>query len=227
MEIKILVVDDNEAIRSVIVDFFENQPYKIDQAHRVQEAIELISSKEYDIVITDKNMPGIHGDEEGGMEIIKYLRNHHPNIEVIMMTGYPTLSTAIETMRLGAFDYLPKPFSPALLQEKIDRIIQYKSFINPERTIEIYKAFHNGILKLLHDQSYHDDQEIQHMISSMDNQIDHFFRKQKEWEMIILEQRMALSRIAALTEQLQEKISNGESGNELITAIYEESNQRI
>ena len=148
MEIKILVVDDEDAVRNLIAEYLRRNGYTIDVADGVNSARELINSTKYDIIITDKNMPGPDGDDEGGMDLLRYARDQQPTAETIMMTGFATIETAIEAMRIGAFDYIMKPFPHEALKALIDRVIEYKSFINPE-TIHSYKTLHNGILGLI------------------------------------------------------------------------------
>ncbi len=115
----------------------------------LKEALDLLESTEYDVIIADKNMPGLNDDAEGGMDLLRYAKKHLETTEVIMMTGYGTLDSAIEAMKLGAFDYVIKPAPKEQLREKIDRMLEYKSLINAEDTIQTYKALHSDILTLL------------------------------------------------------------------------------
>lgn len=227
MESRILVVDDDDAVRNMVAVSLERFGYSIDMADSVNRVMELMESVEYDIIIMDKNMPDTYGNKEGGMHLLRCAKMHLPATQVIMITGYATIETAIEAMKLGAFDYITKPFSSKELKEKIDRILEYKSFINPDNTIQMYKALHDEILNLFKNRNSHTDDELHELLRSINTKIDHFFRAQKEWERIILTQREALGNIAVLAEQLKEDISQTEPSFNLFEKICEESNRRI
>ncbi len=228
MEVKILVVDDEDDVRNMIAAALEKFGYSSDMADSVKIATELMESTEYDIIITDKNMPDdIDGSQEGGMNILKYAKKHMPTAEVLIMTGYATIETAIEAMKLGAFDYLTKPFLINELKEKIDRILEYKSVINPENTIPIYKTLHNEVLNLLENKHDLTDDERHQLLKSLDTKIDHFFRAQKEWEKVVLIQREALAKIGAYVEQLKEHITPTDPSYGFVEKICEESNRRL
>lgn len=228
MGVKILVVDDEADVRNIIAAALEKFGYGSDIADSVKIATELMESIEYDIIITDKNMPDdIDGSQEGGMNILRYATKHLPAAEVLIMTGYATIETAIEAMKLGAFDYIQKPFSIEEIREKIERILEYKSFINPENTIPIYKTLHNDILNLLENKHNLTDDERYKLLQSLNTKIDYFFRAQKEWEKIILVQREALAKIGAYVEELKEYIGQTAPSYSLIEKICEESNRRL
>lgn len=228
MEVKILVVDDEDDVRNMIAAALEKFGYSSDMADSVKIATELMESTEYDIIITDKNMPDdIDGSQEGGMNILKYAKKHMPTAEVLIMTGYATIETAIEAMKLGAFDYLTKPFLINELKEKIDRILEYKSVINPENTIPIYKTLHNEVLNLLENKHDLTDDERHQLLKSLDTKIDHFFRAQKEWEKVVLIQREALAKIGAYVEQLKEHITPTDPSYGFVEKICKESNRRL
>ena len=226
MEIKILVVDDEDAVRDLIAEYLRRIGYAIDVADGVNSARELINTTKYDIIITDKNMPGIDGDDEGGMDLLRYARNQQPTAESIMMTGYATIETAIEAMRIGAFDYIMKPFPHEALKALIDRVIEYKSFINPE-TIRNYKTLHNEILSLIENKDSLTDDELHNILKKLDKKIDHFFQAQKERERIIIRQKEALGKIAGFAEQLKDAVTEADNSYVLVGKICEETNKRI
>ena len=133
MDFKILVVDDDDSIRDVIVASLDQLPCEISTANSVLTAIEAIENKEFDLVITDKNMPHQDNEKEGGMAILKHIKENSPSTEMMVMTGFATVESAIEALKLGAFDYLLKPFSVEYLIEKVKRLIEYRAFINPQK----------------------------------------------------------------------------------------------
>ena len=108
---KILVVDDEEPIRTVIEAYLTQLGHQVDQTDGFESAISLLKLGEYDIIITDKNMPHPDGSQESGLTLLEYARKYHPHSETLLMTGYPTINTAVESMKMGAFEYINKPFT--------------------------------------------------------------------------------------------------------------------
>ena len=111
MKPKVLVVDDDNTVRSMLCDFLCNNGYIVDQANGFTEACRLADSDDYDIILTDKNFNGFNNNSEGGLDLLQYIRRKHLSSEIIMITGHPSIETAIKAMKLGAFDYIQKPFS--------------------------------------------------------------------------------------------------------------------
>lgn len=109
--VRILVVDDEEAIRDVLTDFLGMEGYSIETASDGQRALELLSRGDFSLVLTDLKMPNM-----GGLELLKAIRQHTPDVATIVMTGFGTVETAIDAMKAGAYDYLLKPF-------KIDEVL--------------------------------------------------------------------------------------------------------
>ncbi len=103
-EVKILVVEDEEIIRLMFKQTFESWDFRVDVAENGKDALEMCHQKKYQIVVTDLNMPVMDG-----MELIKRLKSKWPNIETIVITGYATIESAIEAMKLGAYDFILKP----------------------------------------------------------------------------------------------------------------------
>ncbi len=227
MEVKILVVDDDEDSKNLIANVLQEFGYVVNTSGDLKNAIKLMKSNKYEIVITDKNMPGTQNNTEGGMDLLRFVKKELPETEVIMVTGYATIETAIEAMKLGAFDYIHKPFSVKELKSKIKRLLEYKSFINPNNTINIYRAIHNEILNLIEIRDSLNDAKLHPFLTSLDKKIDHFFNAQKKWERVIIEQRQALSNIAACAEQLKENIPPTNPSYPLVEKIIKEANKRL
>jgi len=102
---QILVVDDEATIRSGITQVLERQGMQVAAAATGQEALEILAARPLGIVLLDIKLPDLDG-----VEILKHIRLEHPDTEVIMITGYPTIQGAVECIRHGAMDYLVKPF---------------------------------------------------------------------------------------------------------------------
>ncbi len=101
----ILVVDDDEIARDNLVHILARGEYEIDTAGGGIEALAWLRHKSYDLVLTDLKM-----EKVDGMEVLRHVKEHHPECEVIMITGYATVNSAIDTMKQGAFHYVAKPY---------------------------------------------------------------------------------------------------------------------
>lgn len=104
---RILMVDDELNVCTGCKRMFEDEGYITEYALSGKEGIEMIGTNDYDLVITDLKMPDV-----SGMDVIKTVKERRPETPVIMITGYPSRPTAVEAMKLGAADYIPKPFKP-------------------------------------------------------------------------------------------------------------------
>ena len=113
---KILVVDDEITVCKSIRQAILSDDHEVDMALSGEEALKKDGESAYDLIITDLMMPGI-----SGLDLLKAVKNQRPEAAVIMITGYPTIKTAVESVKLGAFDYLPKPFTPADLRGVVAR----------------------------------------------------------------------------------------------------------
>jgi CheY-like chemotaxis protein len=113
---KILVVDDEITVCKSICQAIRTDEYMVDMALSGEEALKKDEEKAYDLVITDLMMPGI-----SGLDLLGELKQARPEVIIIMVTGYPAIKTAVESVKMGAFDYLPKPFTPADLRGLVGR----------------------------------------------------------------------------------------------------------
>ena len=102
---KVLVVDDEAVVRAGISRILEKQDLSIHTAADGSEALEIMAEYQIDIVLLDIKMPGLDG-----IEVLRHIRATYPDTVVIMITGHPTIQSAIECTKLGATDYLVKPF---------------------------------------------------------------------------------------------------------------------
>ena len=227
MKARILIADDEENILDTLSDFMEGIGYQVDLAESVDRALALMQVNEYDILLTDKNMPDIGGNKEGGMSLLKHAKEHNPLTEVIMITGYATIESAVGAMKLGAFDYVMKPIPLNELKEKIDRVLEYKRFLNSENTLQMYKALHNQLLDLLVNRDDIPEDKLQKILRTLGTKIDHLFGMQKGYEEIIETQSEALEKIESYADHLKEAIPGESPYHALIEKISEESKRRI
>src|SRR5690606_33940960 len=103
---KILCVDDEDVILDSFRKILVLDGYAVDTVTKGQEALKLIQNHHYDFVFTDLKMP-----EMDGVEVTKAVKHLRPDIDVIIITGYASVETAVETMKYGAMDYVQKPFT--------------------------------------------------------------------------------------------------------------------
>ena len=118
-EVNILVVDDEEIVLESCERALASQGYSVSKAQSVEQAISLFQKKLFDVVIVDLVMP-----KKGGMELLKYIKGNYPQSQVIMITGYSSINTAVESIKLGAYDYLAKPFSPSELVVTVKKALE-------------------------------------------------------------------------------------------------------
>lgn len=119
-KIKILIIDDEDIIlKSCLRILKKREDFEIDTAMDGLEGLEKAKQKKYDLVITDLKMPRL-----GGMDVLKTLRKEQPDVTVIIFTGFATVETTREALKMGAFDYIPKPFTPEELLSVVDNAIK-------------------------------------------------------------------------------------------------------
>jgi len=116
----ILIIDDEPAICKNCVKILSGAAAEIDYAHNGCDALEMIKNKPYHLVITDLKMSRM-----GGMEILSRVKKDYPDILVIVITGFASVSSAVEVMKMGAYDYLPKPFTPYELRAVVGQALNY------------------------------------------------------------------------------------------------------
>ncbi|GAH46417.1 unnamed protein product, partial [marine sediment metagenome] len=112
----ILVVDDEESMRDACSKILKKDGFLADTAKDGSAGLEKIEKNKPDLVLVDLKMPGI-----SGMEVLEKIKEIDPNIISVVITGYSTVESAVEAMKKGAYDFLPKPFSPEELRIIIRR----------------------------------------------------------------------------------------------------------
>jgi DNA-binding response OmpR family regulator len=114
-----MVVDDEQIVQESVRRILEEEGFSVDAVSRVDKALELLKKKTYDLILTDLMMP-----ERNGMELVEAVALEYPDTGIIMFTGHPSVSSAVESIKLGALDYLPKPFTPDELVEVTQRALR-------------------------------------------------------------------------------------------------------
>ncbi|MGB0429047.1 MAG: response regulator, partial [Bacteroidia bacterium] len=101
---KVLIVDDEEVIRQTLIDILEYEGYDLETAADGLEAVNKIESTKYDAVLCDIKMPKLDG-----LEVLDRITPKHPELPIVMISGHGTLDTAVDAVKMGAFDYISKP----------------------------------------------------------------------------------------------------------------------
>ena len=115
----ILVIDDEVAVNNNIRKILARKGYNVDQAVTRGEALNKIQAKPYSVVLLDLKIPGVKG-----LELLKAVRDKNPETKVIIITGYASIETAVEAARIGAIDYLAKPFTPDEIRIATDNALR-------------------------------------------------------------------------------------------------------
>jgi signal transduction histidine kinase len=131
-DVRILVIDDENIVLKSFQRIFSNEKYIIETANSGEAGLEKVNSGKYDIVITDLKMPGI-----GGIEVLRQVREKHPDITVIIFTGFANIETARDAIRLGAFDYVPKPFTPEELRDVVHNAVKSRQEKSDSKMLDL------------------------------------------------------------------------------------------
>ncbi len=115
---KVLIVDDEPEVRSVLRRSLLESDYECETASDAQDALAKIRNDRYSLVLSDVNMPGM-----SGIELLRYIKTHDPAVSVIMITGLHDLATAVDSLRLGACDYITKPFDVLTVRRAVARAL--------------------------------------------------------------------------------------------------------
>jgi two-component system phosphate regulon sensor histidine kinase PhoR len=127
----ILVVDDERDIRDGSDRILTREGYKVTTASNGEEALRCVEQTRFAIVLLDLKMPGMDG-----LEVLRLIRESHPETLIIVITGYATIETAIEAMKRGAYDFMPKPFKPDQLRIVVDRAIELKQLSDEAKRLQ-------------------------------------------------------------------------------------------
>ena len=116
---KILVVDDDKNIRRTVTMALESLDYFVHTAFDGKDAMLQLTGDEYDLIITDLKMPGMNG-----MELLQEAIAKYPQIQIVLISAHGTVDNAVEAMKLGAVDFLQKPFTPKELRNLVYRVLE-------------------------------------------------------------------------------------------------------
>ncbi len=139
----VLVVDDEGAIRYSISRTLQRVGYQVSQAADGEQALESLRQASFDVVLTDIRMPGLTGTA-----LLRRIREQAKDAIVIMMTGYASMETAVEALRLGAYDYLIKPCSSEELRSSVARGVEHAG--SQRRRHGLLEALRSNLNELIH-----------------------------------------------------------------------------
>lgn len=134
MKKKVLIIDDEKNIRLTLNQCLETVDYEVDTAVDGEHGLSKYKENKYDIVLLDMKMPGIDG-----MEVLRRIKAQEPMQNVIMITAHGTIETAVEAMKLGAIDYIRKPFTPDEIRSILKRVLERKH-VNEDTAVESFES---------------------------------------------------------------------------------------
>ena len=117
---RILVVDDESLMREFITESLQSSGHEVDSAENGTSALELLKNESYDVVLSDYKMPKV-----SGIDLLRQVAGKYPDTKVIIMTAYGTIENAVEAMKIGAFDYITKPFSVDEILHVVKRALEF------------------------------------------------------------------------------------------------------
>jgi len=129
-EVRILVVEDEADQRQLVLDLLGAAGFRVVGADSAEAALEEVERSPVDLVLADWKLPGMNG-----MELLSRLRETHPSIAFVMVTAYGTIARAVEAVRAGADDYLPKPFERQALLLALERTLRGRRLLDENRRL--------------------------------------------------------------------------------------------
>ena len=128
---KILVVDDELSMREFLGILLEGEGYRVDQAESAEDALGCLDREGYDMVISDVSMPGL-----GGIELLARVKAQAPDTAVLMITAFTTAEQAVEAMKLGAYDYIAKPFKVEEVKVLVRKALEKRSLVEENKRLK-------------------------------------------------------------------------------------------
>jgi DNA-binding NtrC family response regulator len=124
MSARILIVDDEEIVIKSCLRILDDADYQVEAARDGREALRKVEENPHDVLVLDIMMPGMDG-----LEVLRRVKEAHPGVEVVMVTGLSEIGTAVQAMKLGAFDYVSKPFEPDELKLIVQRALERRRLL--------------------------------------------------------------------------------------------------
>jgi DNA-binding NtrC family response regulator len=131
----VLIVEDHDRLREQLGQFYEQEGFKVTTAACGEEGIERLSQEKFAIVVSDVKMPGLDG-----FQLARHIREKYPNTDVILITAFGNIKQAVEAMKLGASDYITKPFQPEAIRLVSEKLIERRRLL--EEVKELRQRVH-------------------------------------------------------------------------------------
>ncbi|MCI4625088.1 MAG: response regulator [Candidatus Magnetoovum sp. WYHC-5] len=132
----ILILDDDSMITMTLKRILSAEGFSVNGVAKGEDALKYLAKDEFHLLVSDIRLPGM-----GGMEVLKEARVMQPATDVVMITGYPTLEDARESIRLGAFEYVEKPFTPDFIVNIAKKIFEQKGWVLRQAYINEFKDY--------------------------------------------------------------------------------------
>ncbi|MFW6281072.1 MAG: response regulator [Halanaerobium sp.] len=136
MDKKILIVDDEKNIRLTLKTALTKAGYEVETAVNGEDGLKKVKEDNFPVILLDMKMPGMDG-----IQFLKELKNENIDTKVILITGYGSVETAVETLKLGAIDYLRKPFKPEEIIEIVEDVFKRYEFEKSEGETETFEDY--------------------------------------------------------------------------------------
>lgn len=144
LPVHVLIVDDQEVVRELCSEVADALGYRVSVAANGEIALEVLERDHVDVLMADLKMPGMNG-----MELLEKVKSRSQQTEVLIMTAYGSVPSAVQAMKLGACDYLTKPFNIEEVKLLLERIVHKADLISENRLLREQVRFHNGYGELL------------------------------------------------------------------------------
>src|ERR687892_517766 len=126
----VLIVEDHDRLREQLADFYEREGYKVTSAAHGEEGIEKLAQEKFSIVVSDVKMPGMDG-----FQLARHIREKYPETDVILITAFGNIRQAVEAMKIGASDYITKPFQPEAIRLVSEKLIEKRRLLEEVREL--------------------------------------------------------------------------------------------
>ena len=133
--VKLLLVDDEPLIRESLYEILRMEGYVVQTTETGEKALDLIDRSHFDVVVTDFKLPRM-----SGLDLLKELKKRHPKTETIVITGYGSIESAVEAMKMGAFDYITKPINDHEIKIIINKIVEKKKILEENQNLKAILA---------------------------------------------------------------------------------------
>ena len=218
----VLVVENDDSNRLMIAKALEKDGFSFDEADGYESALDKLKIKDFDVLLTDKNMPIEGIGPEGGLELIRWVRLHKPHIPIILITGYPSVDSAIDALKFGAFDYLIKPVDLKTLLNKLEQVCEYRKSVNPETVMHAYLGLNRKLLEAVHGSPISDS-----WLTQVKDRLNHVFQVFRAAERNLLEHRQRLAEIQVCAEDALEDLPKDNPLYDTLKQISQKAAHRL